>query len=147
MVRKRRRNLAFLIILFCFMGSINLSADVIAAATQGSFSGTWTANGTRESLLLGKDRETALIRLSGHVNLKDTLGKQKDYWSTCIGLADSTTGSNARCVWRSLDGQEIYIVLKAEQLSKDWIVTGEIVGRTGDVKFSGDCYKWHIVFS
>lgn len=144
MVRHCRRNLALFLILFCSMVLIKFPADVIAADAKGNFSGTWTANGTRENLSLGKDRETALIKFSGHVNLKDTLGQQKDYWSTCIGLADSKTGSDVRCVWRSLDGQEIYIVLQAEQLSKDWGVTGEIVGGTGGAKgITGSLsFKW-----
>lgn len=144
MVRNSRRNPAFFLLLFCLMVSLHFPSSVIAVDATGSFSGTWSATGTREKLLFGEDRETALIRLSGHVNLKDTLGKQKDYWSTCIGLVDSATGSDARCVWRSLDGQEIYIVLKAEQLSKELVVVGEIVGGTGGAKgITGSLtFKW-----
>jgi len=74
---------------------------------------------------LREDRQTGLIKLSGHVDLADTVGNQKDYWSTCIGLIDSKTGSDVRCVWRGLNGQGIYIVLRADQLAKVSGLTGE----------------------
>lgn len=131
MVMVSSRNLGMVVVVFCFMIFIGEAGFALSANQAGSFTGTWTANGTRELLPFGQSRETALIRLSGHVNLKDLLGDTKDYWSTCIGLVDTATGSNVRCVWRSLDGQEVYIVLRADRLKEESNVTGEIVGGTG----------------
>lgn len=135
MVMVRSRNLGLLIVIFCFMVLSSAAASsVFAGEKTGNFTGTWTANGSRESLPFGENRQIALIRLSGHVNLKDSVGQTKDYWSTCIGLVDSENGSNARCVWRSLEGQEIYIVLKTDRLAEEIKVTGEIVGGTGGAR-------------
>jgi hypothetical protein len=103
----------------------------VAADKSGSFTGTWVANGSKDVLPFGDKREAALFKLSGHVNLKDQVGMQKDYWSECIGLADSESGSDVRCVWRALNGQEIYIVLKSQLLTQGSSVSGTIVGGTG----------------
>lgn len=101
------------------------------AAEAQSFHGTWVANGSKEVLSMGKNREATLFRLAGHVNLKDAVGKESDYWSECIGLADSETGSNAHCVWRGLNNQEIYITLQGKKLAVGSSVTGKIIGGTG----------------
>ena len=98
------------------------------AADSGEFSGSWIANGSREKFPFGNDREIYTFVLAGHVNLKTTLGKTKDYWSECVGLADSVSGAVARCVWKDLDGPEIYILLQSEQLQGGNKVTGTIVG-------------------
>jgi len=101
------------------------------AGTSGTMTGTWVANGTKDVLPFGEQRETALFKLAGHVSLKEPLGLHKDYWAECIGLADTESGSDARCVWRSLDGQEIYIILKSQRLAMGSTVSGTIVGGTG----------------
>lgn len=105
-------------------------AESCAAQAEKPFSGTWSANGTKEGLSFGKEREVALFKLAGLVHLQDGVGGQTDYWSECIGLGDSQTGSEIRCVWRSLKGQEIFVVLQAKQMAEGTHVTGEIVGGT-----------------
>lgn len=132
MISNRCYFIVFLILfnlVFIAPGSITTSG--IAAGTSGSFTGTWVANGTRDVLSFGDNRDVALLKLSGHVNLKDQVGMQKDYWSECIGLADTESGSNVRCVWRGPNGQEIYIVLQSELLATGASVSGAIVGGTG----------------
>ena len=104
------------------------------AGEQGTFTGTWVANGSKEVLSLGENRETSLFKLSGHVSLKDKIGKEKDFWANCIGLADDETGSDIRCVWRSMDGQEIYIVLEGRRMEEASRVTGNLVAGTGSWK-------------
>ena len=101
-----------------------------AAQAEKTFSGTWSANGTKEGLSFGREREIALFKLAGLVHLKDDVGTQTDYWSECIGLGDTQTGSDIRCVWKSLDGQEMYVLLQAKQMVEGTFVTGEIVGGT-----------------
>jgi len=116
-------------VLFIFSGHFVM--QTLAAGESRTFTGTWVANGTRDLLPFGEKRQTALFKFSGHVNLKDSVGKQKDYWSECIGLTDSQSGSVARCVWRSLDDQEVYITLKGNKFAQGSKVTGKIVGGTG----------------
>lgn len=109
------------------------TTPTMASGTSGTLTGTWVANGTKDVLRFGVQRETALFKLAGHVSLKDPLGMQKDYWAECIGLADTESGSDARCVWRALNGQEIYILLKSQRLAMGASVSGTIVGGTGVV--------------
>lgn len=104
------------------------------AAKFGEFSGTWLANGTREVFLFGEERKVYTFKLSGHVNLKTIIGEKTDYWSECVGFSDSETGTVARCVWRDLDGPELFIRLKGEQLETGSWVTGTIIGGSGDLK-------------
>lgn len=104
-----------------------------AAGSDGTFTGTWVANGSKDALPFGENRETALFKLSGHVSLKVDLGMQKDYWSECIGLADTELGSNIRCVWRALNGEKIYLVLQSKFLAQGASVSGTIVGGSGSV--------------
>ncbi len=139
MVRVHVRNLTYLVCVFIV---VSCCTQVCKAAEEGSFTGSWTANGTQEALSFGELGETALVKLSGHVRLKGTLGNEKDYWSTCIGLADSK-GGDFRCVWRSLNGQEIYIVLKSERMEQDSLATGEIVGGTGATKNISGSLRLH----
>lgn len=132
MVRKSSLIFGILILVnVVFISSGYFTTQTFAAGNSGTFTGTWVANGTRDLLSFGETRQAALFKFSGHVNLKDIVGNQKDYWSECIGLADSETGNIARCVWRSLDDQEIYITLKGDTFSQGTKVTGEIIGGTG----------------
>lgn len=117
-----------------FVGQIPLYERLITAShaeEKGTFSGSWVANGSKEILSLGENRETSLFKLSGHVSLKDNkIGKEKDFWANCIGLADFSTGSDFRCVWRSMHGGEIYLTLQGSRMEEGSRVTGSIVGGT-----------------
>jgi hypothetical protein len=129
-----RRNYLVLLFLLCANAGLIAPMNFIArgyAAEPQTFIGTWVANGSKEVLSFGGNRQVALFRLAGHVNLKNEVGKENDYWAECIGLADSEAGSNARCVWRALNKQEIYLTLQGERLTEGSSVTGKIVGGTG----------------
>lgn len=109
------------------------------AEESGEFTGTWIANGTREIFPFGEERDVYTFTLSGHVNLQTTIGKKKDYWSECVGMSDSETGSVARCVWHDLDGPKIYITLQTDQIKQDVPVRGSIIGGSEQLKgISGD---------
>lgn len=118
-----------------------LSAGTVTksqAAEEGGFKGTWVANGTREAFPFG-DRKIYSFEISGHVSLQTALGNKKNYWSNCVGLSDSVTGSVARCVWKDLDGPEVYITLQSDRLQTNSQVTGSIVGGSEPLKgISGD---------
>jgi hypothetical protein len=57
-----------------------------------------------------------------------------DFWSECSGLWDAQTGSTARCVWRGLEGQKVFIVMDGQPLEEGVQVTGEIIGGTGKLE-------------
>ena len=134
MGKETRRLCILLVFSFWCLAASEGSVTSVLAAEDGTFAGTWVANGYKEVLALGSERETALFKLSGHVNLADKIGEEGDYWSECIGLADSETGSDIRCVWRSLQGDEIYLTMKGTRLEKGSSITGNIIGGTGAAK-------------
>jgi len=105
------------------------------ASESGEFKGSMIANGTRSNFPFGDERQVFTFKLSGHVNLQTTLSKTKDYWSECIGLADSVTGLVGRCVWKDLAGPEIYLTIQSDRLQQGSQVNGTIVGGSG--KFAG----------
>ncbi len=116
-----------------------ISPAISSAATSGEFSGTWVADGSREKFPFGRDREIYTFKLSGHVSLKTNIGQTKHYWSECVGLSDSVSGAITRCVWKDVDGPEIYITLKSKPLRAGGQVSGTIIGGTGPLQgISGD---------
>jgi hypothetical protein len=125
---KRWRLLLVAISAFYLAVSLPVS---IYASESGEFNGTWIANGTRTNFPFSADRKIHTFSLSGHVNLQTSLGKEKDYWSDCVGLSDSTTGIIARCVWEDLDGTELYLTLQSEKWQEATPFTGNIVGGSG----------------
>jgi hypothetical protein len=129
----RRLCIVLVLFLWCMAASGRMVSSVLAGE-DGTFAGTWVANGSKEVLALGSERETALFKLFGDVNLTNKIGKESNYWSECIGLADSETGSDIRCVWRSLHGDDIYMTMKGTRLEKGSSITGSITGGTGTAK-------------
>lgn len=118
--------------------------DIACAGQTNLFKGSWIANGSRQIFPFGKDRNVYTFQLAGHVNLEDAIGDKLDFWSEIIGISDSKTGTEARCVWRDLDGRELFLVLKNDRMQPDGLVTGQIVGGTGKfAEATGELsFKW-----
>ncbi len=137
----------FLVLLFLCLAGIN--AALVLAAEEGTFNGTWDANGHKEVLALGNQREASLFKLAGHVRLTNKIGKKSDFWAECIGLSDTEMGSEIRSVWRSLDGDEIYLVMKGARMEKGSSITGNIIGGTGQAKgITGNLrFTWSMIFN
>ena len=132
-------NRIFTRVLFWTMGVSIAMATVLpvryAAAQQtGSFEGSWVASGKRQPFDFVEGRQVGTFNLAGNVSLKDEFSGIEDFWAECIGLSDSLTGSSARCVWRSLNGEKAYSVLSGEPLKEGVRVTGEFVGGTDSLK-------------
>ena len=127
--------------------TVVMPTPLLAAAENGTFTGTWIASGERQVQDFAESREVFTYRVKGHVNLKDNLGEVADFWSTCSGLWDATTGSTARCVWRGLEGQKVF-VMDGQPLKEGVQVTGEIIGGTGKLEgIQGSfTFTWTSVF-
>ena len=117
------------------------------AAETGEFTGSWIANGTRTPFPFGEGRQVFTFKIAGHVNLQTALGRKKDYWSECVGLADAATGVAGRCVWKDLAGPELFLTLHSDRLQQGSQVAGTIVGATGPLAgISGDLsFTWSSV--
>lgn len=121
------------VIFTAFMLSNGLVPEAVAEQS-GSFSGTWIANGQRQTFDFVKGREVGTFKLAGNVSLKEEFAGIADFWAECVGLSDSVAGSSVRCVWRSLKGEKAYSVLSGQPLKEGVKVTGEFVGGTGSLK-------------
>jgi len=108
-----------------------LSCGVVFAEETGAFEGTLTASGNRQILDFIEGRTVFTFSLEGHVNLKNAVGGERDFWAEWVGLWDSETGGTIRCVWDDMKGRKIYLVLNGTQLEKGATLTGEFVGGTG----------------
>ena len=129
----RRLYILFISFFWCLAASEIMVSSVLAAE-EGTFTGTWSANGTKEVLSLGNGREAATFSLNGHMRLAKKMGEEKDYWSECIGFADSAVGSDICCIWRGLSGDEIYVTMKGTKMATGSSITGSIIGGTGAAK-------------
>lgn len=115
-------------------GALLLAAPLMTkghAAESGDFKGSMIANGSRTPFDFANGRQVFTFKIAGHVNLQTSLSKTKDYWSECIGLADSVTGIIGRCVWKDLAGPEIYLTIQSDKLQQGGQVNGTIVGGSG----------------
>lgn len=119
------------------------------AAESGKFKGAMLANGSRTPFPFGEGRQVFTFKLFGHVNLQTSLNKKKDYWSECIGLADTLAGVVGRCVWKDLDGSEIYLTMESDKLQQGSEVAGTIVGGSGHLAgISGELsFNWSSVIT
>ncbi|MGD8268208.1 MAG: hypothetical protein PVF55_08565 [Desulfobacterales bacterium] len=125
-----------------------LSASQTPAAEEGTFTGTWIVSGQRQMQDFLPGRDVFTFRLQGHVNLKNNLGEVSDFWSECAGIWDDRTGSEGRCVWRSLEGAQAFIVLRGRLMEENIQVVAEVVGGTGRLKDVQGSFKftWSSVF-
>jgi hypothetical protein len=143
---------AGLIVRILLCGVLLLAISPIApshAAESGEFKGSMIANGTRTPFPFADGRQVFTFKLGGHVSLQTPLGRKRDYWSECIGLADTTTGVVGRCVWKDLDGPEIYLTIQSDRLQQGSQVTGTIVGGSGKLAgISGELsFNWSSVIT
>ena len=144
-----QRLLLFLAMMIIIPVTTIFHAQKTAAEQAGTFKGSWIASGQRQTLEFLADREVGTFELTGHVNLQDEVGKEKDYWAECVGLSDSVAGSTARCVWRGMENEKVFIILEGRPFKKGVKVTGEFVGGTGNLKgIEGKfAFTWFSVFT
>ncbi len=140
--------LLFLATMFIIIVATLIFGQKASAEQTGTFKGSWIASGQRQTLDFAADRQVGTFKLTGHVNLQDEVGEEEDYWAECMGLSDSVAGSAARCVWRSMKEEKVYIVLEGQPFKEGVKVTGEFVGGTGNLKgIEGTfAFTWFSVF-
>ena len=122
-----------LLIVFA-VGALMLPCGLTAAERSGTFEGTLSASGERQTLDFIEGRSVFTFSLEGHVNLKNAVGETGDFWARWIGLWDTQTGGTIRCVWDNMHGEKIYVVLSGTQMKEGATLTGEFIGGTGEFK-------------
>ncbi len=103
-------------------------------ATPGerlSFAGTWTATGTRQTLLLEPGHRAAIFKLSGSLLLTGDQRPSLGFKSEVIGFSDTLNGLQARSVWTDAQGERVFSELRGEEVDPGKLVEGRFLGGTG----------------
>ncbi|MBK6426851.1 MAG: hypothetical protein IPF82_11845 [Blastocatellia bacterium] len=95
------------------------------------FEGTWTASGTRHTILLGDGRSSAVIELEGTMLLAGPGRPGVGFRSRVIGLVDSASGFEGRSVWTDENGDQAFSELKGTGTEAQNRLEGTFVGGTG----------------
>ena len=100
-----------------------------------AFEGTWSASGTRQTLNLETNHRASIFDLTGSLLLTGEQGLGVGFQARAIGLTDSLSGMQGRCVWTDDSGDKVYSELKGEFVATGNHITGTILGGTG--RYSG----------
>lgn len=115
---------------------------------EGTFEGYWVATGERDGLPFPADHEAFVFRLEGSMNIETGSGVLTNLWATCIGLRDSATGTEARCVWENAEGERVFSELSSSKTGDTETASGRFIGGTGrlDGIEGGYSFTWANLF-
>lgn len=116
-------------------GSTPKAASVQTSDAWHEFEGTWTAEGNRYILRLGKDRQTSIANFQGALLLAGPGRPGVGFRGEAIVLNDSLTGMVGRAVWTDEHGDQAWSELRGEGNKTSNKIVGTFVGGTG--RYSG----------
>ena len=119
-----------------------------AAGERRAFTGTWSATGSRRTLLLEAGRRAAIFNLSGSLLLTGQQRIHLGFKADAIGLTDTLSGMQGRSVWTDEHGDKVFSELRGEAVGPGSIHEGRFVGGTGRYEgVSGEyTFSWqHLV--
>ena len=126
-------------VLLLVAGVVTLSAQAPPAAAGASewrtFTGSWSATGSRHTLPTGDGAPAAIERLSGAVVITVGEGVGRGFRGDLIGFDDGRTASVGRWVWTNERDERIFGEVKGEPVQTGRRFTGTITGGTG--RFAG----------
>jgi hypothetical protein len=96
-----------------------------------TFQGTWSASGTRQTLSLETNHRASIFDLEGSLLLTGGQGLGVGFQARAVGLTDSLTGMQGRCVWTDERGEKVYSKLNGEFVETGNHIVGTILGGTG----------------
>lgn len=121
--------------------------SIPASGEWHEFQGTWTAAGSRSTMLLGRDRQASIADLSGSVLLAGPSRPAIGFRAEAIALNDSATGMIGRAVWTDERGDQVYSELRGEGTATNNRIVGTFLGGTG--RYSGATgtyeFSWRFV--
>ena len=96
-----------------------------------AFTGTWSASGNRHTLQLGPGRRASVVSLTGSLLLTGRRGLGIGFQAEVVGMSDSLTGGQGRCVWTDERGEQIFSELRGGPVGTGNTFVGTIIGGTG----------------
>jgi hypothetical protein len=106
-----------------------------STAEWRTFEGTWSASGTRQTLNFEPNHRASIFDLTGSLLLKADQGLGVGFRAQAIGMSDSLSGMQGRCVWTDEHGDKLYSELKGEVVGAGNRIVGTFLGGTG--RFAG----------
>lgn len=118
-----------------------------AAGDWREFTGTWSAAGSRDTLLTEAGGTAVVFRLSGTVALASGGGLGRGFRGEAIGFDDGRTLSVGRWVWTDDQGGQIFGEVKGEPMQTGRRFAGTITGGSGPYAgISGEYeFRWQNV--
>jgi hypothetical protein len=132
-----RRSLALALLLLpagCSQPTVP-PVEIVSPSEWRTFTGTWTASGTRQTLKLEKDHSASIFDLTGSLLLTGDHELGAGFRAKAIGFSDNLAGMQGRCVWTDERGDKIYSELKGEWVGTGRSIVGTFLGGTG--RFAG----------
>lgn len=111
------------------------------------FQGTWTAAGSRHTMLLGDDRRCSISNLEGSLLLAGTSRPAVGFRAEAMVFNDSVTGMVGRAVWTDENGDQVYSELRGEGTTTGNKIFGTFLGGTGRYTGATGTYEfsWRFV--
>jgi hypothetical protein len=121
--------------------------DVQRSGEWHTFEGSWSASGTRQTLILETDHRASTFDLTGSLLLTGDRGLGVGFRAKAIGFSDNLVGMQGRCVWTDERGDRVYSELKGEWVGTGNHIVGTFLGGTGRFAgISGDySFQWEYV--
>jgi hypothetical protein len=121
--------------------------SIPAGGEWHEFQGTWTATGSRSTMLLGRNRQASIANLSGSVLLAGPSRPAIGFRADAITLNDSVTGMIGRAVWTDERGDQVYSELRGEGTATNNRIVGTFLGGTGRYAGATGTYEfsWRFV--
>jgi hypothetical protein len=105
----------------------------VAAAPDGmrTFTGSWSATGTRQTLPLAAGHQAAVFKVSGSLLLSGQQRPHLGFRAEVIGFSDSLSGVQARSVWTDEHGDKVFSELRGAEMGPGKVIAGRFIGGTG----------------
>lgn len=105
-------------------------ADVAPGEVR-TFTGTWSATGTRQTMHLEPGHHANIIRVSGSMLLKGKQRPKRGFKAELIGFADSKGSFVARSVWTDEHNDKVFSELHGDGKIPGQLIEGRFLGGTG----------------
>ena len=128
--------LCLLVLLALLLGSActerqSPAVPTLSPGESRTFTGTWSASGTRHTLRLGPDHRASIVSLSGALLLTGSRGLGVGFQAEAIGMSDSRTGVRGRSVWTDERGDQVFSDFEGGPMGTGSAIVGTIIGGTG----------------